>query len=77
LIGFNVDKPVDGANRPMFYISDACENTISCLLNYTGSEGYKEAWRDAIDCLRYAATAEVRHVDGASLLASRKGKGGY
>jgi hypothetical protein len=77
LLSYNTSKPVDEANKPQLYISEGCENTIGCILNYTGTEGYKEAWKDGVDCLRYAAVSEIRYIDNSSVAVTRKGKGGY
>jgi hypothetical protein len=60
LLSYNDEKPIDSINRPKFYISERCENTIDSLLNYTASEGQTEAWKDPIDVLRYIATSEPR-----------------
>ncbi len=55
-------KRRDSMNHPHFYISSECENTISALQLYTGEGGYEEAWKDPIDCLRYAAITGIYHI---------------
>jgi hypothetical protein len=47
------------------------------LSEYTGDGGLKEAWKDPVDVLRYAAIAGIDHVDESRNLATRQGAGGY
>jgi hypothetical protein len=61
-MAYDKKRPIDGNNRPRFYISDRCENIIRALQEYTGDEGKDEAWKDAIDVIRYAAVAEIRYI---------------
>lgn len=70
-------KDLDSVNRPHFYISSECENIIHALAEYTGDGGLKEAWKDPIDVLRYAAISEIDHVDQNQTKATRQGRGGY
>ncbi len=76
LMAYDTSKEIDGLNHPHFYISRDCRNIISALSEYTGDEGLKEAWKDPIDCLRYAAIAEIDHFDSKSVLVTGRG-GGY
>jgi hypothetical protein len=76
-MAWDTTKPMDSVNRPHFYVSEECENIIQALSEYTGEAGLKEAWKDAIDVLRYAAVAGIDHVDGKVLLCTRQGGGGY
>jgi len=55
-------KRLDATNRPHFYISSECENTISCLQLYTGEGGYEEATKDGVDVLRYAALTGIYYI---------------
>ena len=77
LMKWNDSQPVDATNRPSFYISDQCEQTIDSLLNYTATEGPTEAWKDPIDTLRYAAAAEIAHESNFNMGTTRIGQGGY
>lgn len=70
-------KPIDSMNKPRFYISSRCENTILAIENYTGDDGKDEAWKDPIDCLRYAAVMEIDHVGEGGMEVTRQGGGGY
>lgn len=70
-------KPMDSVNRPHFYVSRDCENIIHALAEYTGQEGLKEAWKDCIDVLRYAAIADIDHCEGSAIAVTRHGSGGY
>lgn len=70
-------KPMDSVNRPHFYISNECENIIHALAEYTGEGGLREAWKDPIDVIRYAAIADLWHVDNQRILVTRQGSGGY
>lgn len=75
LMAYDTTKEIDGSNRPHFYVSENCQNIINALSEYTGDGGLKEAWKDPIDVLRYAAAAEIDHVDQKNMLATRQGKG--
>ena len=70
-------KPIDGLNRPHFYVSDRCENIISALQEYTGSGGSEEAWKDPIDVIRYAAISRICYIDEKSMISKTKNRGGY
>lgn len=74
---YNDTQPVDATNRPLFYVSDECEQTIDSLQNYTAMEGPNEAWKDPIDTLRYAAAAEIMHEENFSMDTTKQGVGGY
>ena len=77
LLSYNPAKEIDSLNRPMLYISDACENTIDSLLNYTAAEGPNEAWKDAIDVIRYLAFSEIYYDDPHQRHVVPARKGGY
>jgi len=68
---------LDSVNRPHFYVSSECENIIQALSEYTGEGGLKEAHKDPIDVLRYAAISGIDHVDGSSSMVTIQGNGGY
>ena len=76
-MAYNTTIPQDSVNRPHFYVSSECENIIQALSEYTGEGGLKEAWKDPIDVLRYAAVAGIDHVDGSAIAITRQGTGGY
>ena len=76
-MSWETSKPIDGVNRPHFYISSECENTIHALSEYTGDGGLKEAWKDCIDTLRYCAIAGIDHVSGSEINVTTYGTGGY
>jgi hypothetical protein len=77
LMSYDTSKEIDGINRPHFYVSEDCQNIITALAEYTGNDGLKEAWKDPIDVLRYAAIADIDHVDKKNIMATRIGSGGY
>lgn len=70
------NRPIDGINRPHFYISERCENTIHCLQEYTGEGGNDEATKDPIDVLRYACVDKIAYVDSKSKFGLKR-KSGY
>jgi len=76
-MSYDTSKPLDSVNRPHFYISQDCENIIRALAEYTGDQGLKEAWKDPIDVLRYAAIADLDHVDATKSQITKQGNGGY
>jgi len=76
-MAYNRKLPLDGSNRPRFYISDRCENIIRAIQEYTGDGGKDEAWKDPLDCVRYAAIADIRYVDPKWLGAMKQSGGSY
>jgi hypothetical protein len=76
-MSWDTTRPADSVNRPHFYVSSECENIVQALSEYTGDGGLKEAWKDPVDVLRYAAIAGIDHVDETRNLATRQGAGGY
>ena len=76
-MAWDSSKPMDSVNRPHFYVSDECENFILALSEYTGEDGSKEAWKDPIDCARYAAIADLDHVDIKKMKVVNASQGGY
>lgn len=63
---YDASREVDGTNRPNFYISEDCQNTILAISEYTGTMGKDEPWKDPIDCLRYAGTGGINYVSTRS-----------
>jgi len=76
-MAFDTTIPRDSVNRPHFYVSSECENIIQALSEYTGDGGLKEAWKDPIDVLRYAAVSGIDHMDGQAISVTIQGQGGY
>ncbi len=75
LLAFDETQPITPLiNEPKLYISDACENLIWALQNYTGHDGSKAACKDPIDCLRYLVTSDLDYLDDQTLGARG---GGY
>jgi hypothetical protein len=77
LMSYDPKKPIDGTNRPRFYVSDGCENIISALNEYSGDAGPDEAWKDPIDVIRYAAIDGISYVNPKLLKANIKTRGAY
>jgi hypothetical protein len=76
-MSYDTTRELDALNRPHFYVSSDCENTIRAIAEYTGVEGLKEAWKDPIDTLRYAASADIDHCDYKNILVSCPAGKGY
>lgn len=62
LLSYNTEKELSLSNHPYIYVSDRCENFITCMLEYTGTEGREEAWKDPVDCIRYGVEAGIAYV---------------
>ena len=77
LMDYDSTHPITADNRPFFYISEACENIIEALAEYTGEGGKNEVHKDPIDVLRYAAAAKIDHVPETAARSSYAGAGGY
>lgn len=75
-LAYNHKAPVDGLNRPHFFISENCGNIIHALQEYDATPS-TEGIKDPIDVLRYAAVDAIRYVDPKSLRARTNRRGGY
>jgi hypothetical protein len=76
-MSWDTTKALDSLNRPKFYVSNECENIIHALAEYTGEAGLKEAWKDPIDVLRYAAITDIDYVDLSKNFVTCGSTGGY
>ena len=76
-MAWSPEKPMDGANRPRFYVSENCPNTIWALQEYTAAGGPDEQPKDFIDTLRYAAIADIRYIDPKDFKPANNRKAGY
>lgn len=78
-MSYDTSKPIDANNRPHFYVSEDCENVIKALAEYTAESGLKEAWKDPVDCLRYACVSDIQHFDEKSAVRVQRTTkaGGY
>ena len=76
-MSYDVTKPLDSMNRPRFYVSEDCENVIKALGEYTAEAGLKEAWKDPIDCLRYACVSNIEHYPESAFATVGASGGGY
>lgn len=76
-MSYDHKRPIDGTNRPRFYISDRCENIIRAIQEYTGEDGKDEAFKDCIDVIRYAAVAEIRYINPKWLQQTTGNRGAY
>lgn len=70
-LDYDLDKPIDSFNEPKLYISEACENTIYALREWTGQDGKHGACKDPIDNLRYALLAGLDDVSDDLLMCRR------
>ena len=77
LMAYDDKREIDGTNRPHFYVSERCGNTIAGIENYTGDDGKNEAWKDCIDPLRYGGVSQIRHISPEMFDADDSGAGGY
>ena len=67
-------EPMTDKNKPKLFVSDRCENMITCLLEYSG-QSRTEHFKDYIDTLRYLMVTRAVHIDSSSLTCT--GGGGY
>lgn len=72
LLSWDDKLPMTDKNKPRLYISDRCEQTIYCMLEYTGEYGHKEATKDPIDCVRYLALSDPVYFDLKKSNVSRR-----
>jgi len=72
LFACNWEKPMDATNHPHLLISDACQNTINCLLNWDGKKATLEGrpvnspYADGVDMLRVLFDLEIPFQDTTS-----------
>lgn len=66
-LAYNSDEPISIVNEPKLYISDRCQNTIKCWLNYDGrtklANGRDNPYKDGVDCTRYLLCEQLPFVD--------------
>ena len=74
LLSWDHTKPMNMENRPRLFISEECMNLIQCMKEYSGVSR-DEAWKDFIDCLRYAAVTPAEYVNDRKFMTH--GGGGY
>ena len=74
LLSWDHTKPMNMENRPRLFISEECMNLIQCMKEYSGVSR-DEAWKDFIDCLRYAAVTPAEYVNDRKFMTY--GGGGY
>ena len=75
LLAWDDSEPMTETNRPRLYVSDRCENMISCMCEYTGTGGNTEQFKDYVDTLRYLCVSDPDYVTDAMLATT--GGGGY
>jgi hypothetical protein len=73
LLAYDLEQPITALlNEPHLYVSDQCQSTIWALQNYAGrghedAASKDEACKDPVDCVRYMAIKECRHIDRRQL----------
>lgn len=75
-MAYNRKQPMDGVNRPHFFVSERCENTIHALQEYDATPN-SDALKDPIDVIRYGAITGVDYVDPQKLTTVNPRRGGY
>lgn len=51
LADYDEEKPITVENEPKLFVSDRCQNTIACLLNFQGEPD--SPYKDGVDATRY------------------------
>jgi hypothetical protein len=72
---YDYNQELSPLNKPKLYISDACENLIYCLKEWTGADGAKGSSKDFPDLVRYLCLSGVNNVEGDILMC--RGGGSY
>jgi hypothetical protein len=70
---YDIDKPLGPMNQPSVYISEKCQQLITCLQSWTGGDGTKGACKDFVDLIRYLAIMDP----GEAKTISFRGGGSY
>jgi hypothetical protein len=78
---YNPNVSIDEANRPMCFIHSDCGNLIDSLINYNSQGKADEALKDFFDVIRYLRMSNggegPDYLSSASMLTTKKNKGGY
>lgn len=62
-LDYKTNEPISEHNRPKLFISEECQNLISCMQEYTAKGGNDESSKDFIDVLRYALTTDPVYIN--------------
>ena len=73
-LSWNDTEDMTDDNKPKLFVSDRCDNTITCLLEYSG-QSRAEHFKDYPDCIRYLMVSGADHISPGSMVAT--GGGGY
>ncbi len=73
-LSWNDTEDMTDENKPKLFVSDRCDNTITCLLEYSG-QSRAEHFKDYPDCIRYLMVSGADHISPGSMVAT--GGGGY
>ena len=73
-LSWNDTEEMTDENKPKLYVSDRCDNTITCLLEYSG-QSRTEHFKDFVDTVRYLMVSGADHITAQSMMAT--GGGGY
>lgn len=63
-LSYDASKPIDTLNRPHYYVSPKCVNTIKGFQRWSidsKTGDYKDEFKDFMDCVRYWAMGNPRH----------------
>jgi len=74
-LDYDPEAPLDFFNKPHYFISDECANSIFAMETWTGDQGNKGATKDPIDCDRYLFLSDLDYLPEAAL--SVRGGGYY
>ena len=75
LLACDWEKPIDATNHPHLLISDACQNTIRCLLNCPENEP-DSPYKDGMDMTRYLFDMEIPYLEPRKEGEPKAGEGG-
>lgn len=67
-LAYDTNRPIDGLNRPKYYVSPKCSNTIKSFQRWSvdaKTQEYSDKFKDYMDCVRYWAMANPRYSDPA------------
>ena len=73
-LSWNDTEEMTDENKPKLYVSDRCDTTITCLLEYSG-QSRAEHFKDFIDTVRYLMVSGADHITPESMMST--GGGGY
>jgi len=67
MMDYNEEKEVNAMNRPRWYVTENCQQSIYAYQEFTGIGTEKDALKDVVDPDRYLVCSDVYFLDSSTL----------